>query len=116
MDRLLTINQVLERSTGYLPYSRETLYREMNAGRLESLVVGRRRFVPESAIARYIDLLRREQQAAQESELNEIDSRDSRTLKAEPPQPSPARHREVNPVRGSSPTLRGGAGDGRVDR
>jgi excisionase family DNA binding protein len=40
---------------------RTTLYREMAAGRLESIAVGRRRLIPRAALEEYIERLRAEQ-------------------------------------------------------
>jgi excisionase family DNA binding protein len=42
---------------------RTTLYREIAAGRLETVVVGRRRLVPRAALEDYIARLRSEQSA-----------------------------------------------------
>ena len=50
-DRLLSINE----AAGALGIGRSRLYEEVAAGRLRSLKVGRRRLVPASAIAGYIE-------------------------------------------------------------
>ena len=51
--RLNSIKDVVARTR----LSRSTVYEEMTSGRLQSVKVGRRRLIPESALIRYIDNL-----------------------------------------------------------
>ncbi|OCB52982.1 hypothetical protein A5722_25545 [Mycobacterium vulneris] len=51
--RLNTVEETMER----LRIGRMTTYRLINSGELRSVKVGRRRLVPEQAIADYIDAL-----------------------------------------------------------
>ncbi|MHA6779881.1 helix-turn-helix domain-containing protein [Pseudonocardia saturnea] len=43
-----------------LSLSRSVIYEQIRAGRLKSVTQGRRRLIPATAIAEYIELLRRE--------------------------------------------------------
>jgi excisionase family DNA binding protein len=52
-DRLLSIDEAADA----LGIGRSRLYEEIGAGRLRSVTVGRRRLVPASAIAAYIEAL-----------------------------------------------------------
>lgn len=48
-------------AAGRISVSRSTLYEEMKAGRIASVTIGRRRFVPESALIEYVQRLQSEQ-------------------------------------------------------
>jgi excisionase family DNA binding protein len=50
-DRLLSIDEAAQ----MLGVGRTTLYQEIQAGRCRSITVGRRRLIPESALAEYVN-------------------------------------------------------------
>lgn len=54
-ERLLTVGE----AAATLGIGRSALYNELGSGRLKSLKVGRRRLIPSSTVAAYIEILAR---------------------------------------------------------
>jgi excisionase family DNA binding protein len=59
-ERLLRVEDV---ARDYLQIARSRVYQLVGAGELESIVIGRSRRIPESALQAYIDRIRAEQAA-----------------------------------------------------